>query len=99
VFDSDRHEHIVIFPQFACGRNALGGAKTLRMLTTDVQITARRAHANPASMRGVLPDVIDYRPLDGTPAPRAPIALACQRIHRSKAVKNFVELVETTGKL
>jgi DNA-binding transcriptional LysR family regulator len=53
----------------------------------------------PASMRRVLPDVIGYRPLDGTPAPRAPIALDCKRIHRSKAFKNFVEIVEMTGKL
>lgn len=51
----------------------------------------------PASMRGVLPDVVDYRPLDGTPAPRAPIALARRKIHRNNAIKNFVELVETSG--
>jgi DNA-binding transcriptional LysR family regulator len=51
----------------------------------------------PASMRGLLPDVVDYRPLDGTPAPRAPIALARRKIHRNNAVKNFVELVETSG--
>jgi hypothetical protein len=44
VFDADRHERIAIFLQFACGRNALGGVKTLRILTSDVQITARRTN-------------------------------------------------------
>jgi hypothetical protein len=43
VFDADRHESIAIFPQFGCGRNALGGGEMLQMLMSDVRPDAHNA--------------------------------------------------------